>query len=552
MIDQDDRKMKQEEHTDVFVAAARRMYQDIVEIVPAKNQLNIRKTIYKRGDAQHSLSYSLFLSNYVDEWVVGDDQQAFIRNFSREAVEEFLEKKHSRRELHIRYHGEGNKRRWCQVTLESTECEGKALLLVKDDDLPFLHFMKQRFMEQENDFIMGIHANTGHYSVYWGEDMIEESSMHLQSEEYDTMVFANVYACFPPEQTEEIFHRLSLDYVKRQLDRKGEYVTYVMGKRDGQIYHRKYRYIYFDQEKHIILLFMQNVTEVREKELRKNLELQAALNRAEKANMDKNIFLSRVSHDIRTPLNAILGMTELAEKRAEEPEIVRECLHDIMMSSELLMSLFDEMVNMNQLFEKKIMLQETTFSLREMFQSYVNILQGKIREHHHHFLFYTHEIYHDTVKGDRKRIGEIFMNLATNAIKYTPDGGELLFECRELNQREDGKVLFQLRMKDNGVGISPQFQKEMFDLFTREIGERTCHIAGTGLGLSIVKEFVECMQGTIRVNSQPGQGTEFIICLPLELVREEKKSGQPGTVGTFDKETSGQQSSRPSTIETFF
>lgn len=253
-----------------------------------------------------------------------------------------------------------------------------------------------------------------------------------------------------------------------------------------------------------------------ERERQKNQELRMMLSKMEKENQMIQDFLSYISHEIRTPLNAIQGLTMLAANHAEKPELIKECMDDIMKSSDVLLALFDEILQVSRLKQGKLVPVYEKFSLHNMLEYYSGVIMGSVKEHGHHFTVETKDILHDEVMGDRRCLGQIFVNLVSNAVKYTPDGGKIYVELRELPEKQSGGFSYLLRVKDNGIGISKEFQKQMFEPFTRGADTKGRNISGTGLGLTIVRELLKQMKGKIDVNSDGDQGTEFILRFSLK------------------------------------
>ena len=247
------------------------------------------------------------------------------------------------------------------------------------------------------------------------------------------------------------------------------------------------------------------------------LELENARREAVKANKAKSEFLSSMSHDIRTPMNGIVGMTAIAMANIDNPERVKDCLGKITLSSRHLLGLINDVLDMSKIESGKLTLNMNQISLRETMDSIVNIVQPQVKERQQHFDIFIQEIITEEVHCDSVRLNQILINLLSNALKFTPEGGRInIYLQQEPSPAGDSYVRCHFRVKDNGIGMTEEFQSKIFDTFTREEKAQIDKIEGTGLGMAITKAIVEAMKGSIEVQSEPGKGTEFHITLDLE------------------------------------
>lgn len=248
------------------------------------------------------------------------------------------------------------------------------------------------------------------------------------------------------------------------------------------------------------------------------LELENARREAVKANKAKSEFLSSMSHDIRTPMNGIVGMTAIAMANIDNPERVKDCLEKITLSSRHLLGLINDVLDMSKIESGKLTLNMNQISLRETMDSIVNIVQPQVKERQQHFDIFIQKIITEEVHCDSVRLNQILINLLSNALKFTPEGGRInVYLQQEPSPVGDSYVRCHFRVKDNGIGMTEEFQKKIFDTFTREEKAQVDKIEGTGLGMAITKAIVEAMKGSITVQSAPGKGTEFHITLDLEI-----------------------------------
>lgn len=245
--------------------------------------------------------------------------------------------------------------------------------------------------------------------------------------------------------------------------------------------------------------------------------LEAAKNEAEFANKAKSEFLSNMSHDIRTPMNAIVGMTAIAISHLEDTEQVKECLRKITLSSKHLLGLINDVLDMSKIESGKLTLNMVPVSLKEILDTIVNIIQPQINSKDQHFNVIIQNILTEDVYCDGMRLNQVLLNLLSNAFKFTPEGGTIRFT---LNEEESPKgsdyVRVHFRIKDTGIGMSPEFQKKIFEPFSRADTTRVQKTEGTGLGMAITKYIVDEMQGTIEVFSQLERGSEFHVTLDLK------------------------------------
>ena len=247
------------------------------------------------------------------------------------------------------------------------------------------------------------------------------------------------------------------------------------------------------------------------------MELEKARQEAIKANKAKSEFLSSMSHDIRTPMNGIVGMTAIAMANIDNQERVKDCLGKITLSSRHLLGLINDVLDMSKIESGKLTLNMNQVSLREIMDSIVNIVQPQVKERQQHFDIFIQKIQTEDVHCDSVRLNQILINLLSNAIKFTPEGGRINVYLEQENSPLGAQyVRCHFRVKDNGIGMTQEFQEKIFDTFTREEKAQIDKIEGTGLGMAITKAIVDTMKGSIELQSAPGKGSEFHITLDLE------------------------------------
>ena len=246
-----------------------------------------------------------------------------------------------------------------------------------------------------------------------------------------------------------------------------------------------------------------------------NKKLQAAAREAAAANRAKTDFLSTMSHDIRTPMNAIIGLTTITEKNISDTESVRENLRKITMASNHLLTLINDILDISKVESGKLNLSPLTFSIVETVENLVNLSQPMIKEKNIEFNFRISRIEKEYLHADQLRLNQVYINILSNAIKYTEPGGRVSVDLREEESQKPGCVRLTYIVSDTGIGMSPEFMATMYQPFSRQTDSRVNSIQGTGLGLAITKQMVDLMEGTIDCQSEQGKGTVFTVVLDL-------------------------------------
>ena len=272
-----------------------------------------------------------------------------------------------------------------------------------------------------------------------------------------------------------------------------------------------------------VLLASMDVSPEKKAEIESHKALKEAYRAAENASRAKTDFLSNMSHDIRTPMNAIVGLTAIAGANIENQDKVVECLGKITKSSRHLLGLINEVLDMARIESGRMSLAEEDFSLPELVDNLLTLTNPAIDEHHHQLEVHVEHIEHEAVCGDSLRIQQVFVNLMSNAIKYTPDGGNITFTIKEKPNGFSELGCYEFSIADNGIGMTPEFQKIMFEPFSRADDHRTTKVQGTGLGMAITRNIVNLMNGDIQVESAPNKGTKITVTVYLKLQKDEKE-----------------------------
>ena len=271
----------------------------------------------------------------------------------------------------------------------------------------------------------------------------------------------------------------------------------------------------------------------RTKDKKINQALEEAVHTAENANRAKTTFLNNMSHDIRTPMNAIIGFTNIAFKQEPKPE-VRECLEKISDSSEHLLTLINDVLDISRIESGKIRLNPMPVDISAVTDMVLDIMYGFLSNREICFEVNTEKPKNPYVLADSVRIREILVNILGNAVKFTDDGGRITFESSYHPGEDERHIRVRYRVTDTGIGMSEEFVKNIFDEFSQEESSARTHYKGTGLGMAITRHYVDLMNGRISVESKKGEGSTFIVELPLELTDESRVQKQSTSVDTAD------------------
>lgn len=273
-------------------------------------------------------------------------------------------------------------------------------------------------------------------------------------------------------------------------------------------------------------LRMEEIEQLNKEISKSKEELQIALAAAEHANRSKTVFLNNMSHDIRTPMNAIIGFTSLAATHIDDKKQVQNYLEKVMTSSQHLLSLINDVLDMSRIESGKVKIEEKPIHLPDVLHDIRTIIQAGVVSKQLDLFIDTQDVLDENIVADKLRLNQILINLLSNAIKFTKSGGTIAIRVIQKPGAPEGYADYEFHVKDNGIGMSKEFQKHIFEAFSREDSSVVSDIQGTGLGMAITKNIVDMMNGTISVDSELGKGTEFIVSLRFALsgqkVREVK------------------------------
>ena len=276
----------------------------------------------------------------------------------------------------------------------------------------------------------------------------------------------------------------------------------------------------------IAMVVSKEITDVVKKQKEQTQALQDALMQAQHANRAKTTFLSNMSHDIRTPMNAIIGFATIAASHIDNKDQVRDCLQKVLSSSNHLLSLINDILDMSRIESGKVQIKEQECNISELMHNLVNIIQPQVKAKQLELFIDTFEVVNEDVLADALKINQVFINLMSNAVKYTPAGGTISFRIMQKTTFRHGYGDYTFIIKDTGIGMSPDFVAHIFEPFEREATATQSGIQGTGLGMAITKNIVEMMNGSISVESKLGKGSTFTVELTLKLQDTKKNAEQ--------------------------
>ena len=318
-----------------------------------------------------------------------------------------------------------------------------------------------------------------------------------------------------------VLQEAKVERILERSEKEGDYYVLFRAKREGSADRYKRIHIFLrDEATHSICIGCVDITEMHLQEQQHVETLRAALTIAKQANESKGLFLASMSHDIRTPMNAIIGMTNLAIEDQENPTQVTESLSVIKSSSEHLLALLNDILEMSRLESGKVVFSKESFSISYECGQVYNFFKGIVIQKEQKIHFECNNIKHDQVISDVTRFNRVLTNLLGNAVKFTPNGGEISMLVEELEMENEKTAVFRIAIKDSGIGIAKEHLGSIFEAFNREEKSTVKQIEGTGLGLAIVKSLVDGQGGSINVESDTGKGATFTVELPMTIDEE--------------------------------
>ena len=507
-------------------------------------------------DNQQTLEgdYANVLTNHCSE-IIGEEEQEEYRNtFSIDSVIQNLSGQDTfTYECHVMRDG---KEEWEQLTtvcLERKDGRATRILYVRQNisEMKFRELKGQEELavmnRKERQYRIAVTSSAFcTFEFNLTKDFIEQDILQTRDGEQGSMLEAvglevpcKVSKFFEkwkeyvlPESLEEYTRIVDVAYLQKAFE-EGEaeididYWTKASGE-GGQMCVRQSFFMTRDDMTDDIMAMVvaRDVTEQVIEQKQQTQALQDALMHAQKANEAKTTFLSNMSHDIRTPMNAIIGFATIAASRIDNKEQVRECLQKVLASSNHLLSLINDILDMSRIESGKMQIHEQECNISELMHNLVNIIQPQVKAKQLELFIDTFEVVNEDVITDPLKLNQIFINLMSNAVKYTPAGGTITFRIMQHTTFKHGYGDYVFIIKDNGIGMSEEFVKHVFEPFERETTTTRSGIQGTGLGMAITKNIIEMMNGTVEVESEVGKGSTFTVNLTLKLQDVEKNAEQ--------------------------
>ncbi len=423
---------------------------------------------------------------------------------------------------------------------------GNIKLLRENDQLFFQRFLldctDQKMQEKKNERrqMELIQALSIDYKLVCFFDLDTGVGIPLRNSEYNEQEFEGIFnekmlleefmeryiQEFVYDDDKELLRKASSrEKLKKELTEKKVYCTNYRALRNGKILYFQMKVVRAGtgEENYGIVLGLRSVDEDTRKEMEQKSLLEDALSQANRASKAKSVFLSNMSHDIRTPMNAIVGFTNLAITHIENKEQVEEYLKKITSSGNHLLSLINDVLDMSHIESGKINLDEKPCSLPDILHGLRNILQADVNAKQLELQIDTVDVLDEDIYCDKLRLNQVLLNLLSNAVKYTGAGGTVSMRITEKTGAPAGYVNYEFCIKDNGIGMSKEFVMRIFEPFEREKNSTIGGIQGTGLGMAITKNIVDMMNGTIEVKSEQGVGTEFTVSFTFRLYTGKKE-----------------------------
>ena len=377
-----------------------------------------------------------------------------------------------------------------------------------------LHAIHDYIMNNDYDLMSIGDLNKSQYSMRFSDD-VDKRGMPLSGnlfEGHSEFIEKFVH----PDERRRISEECDLHRLMKNLDGVGGSYSFYYRSTDDQPRFKEGKISYFNGFRDRLLLTVRDVHEMRLKEERVRQTLTDALMVAEKANNAKSDFLSKMSHDMRTPMNGIIGLAMIAEKYRHDPDRMKEYFSKITVASHHLLGLINDVLDMSKIDSGKIVLVSERFNLVSLLKDVVDIVMPDLKSRQHAVRMSVASDVHERVEGDQLRLQQVFMNILSNAVKFTPAGGHIGIDVSESPSTFAGYGCYRLVFSDDGIGMSKEYLKKIFVPFEREDNSMTSKISGTGLGMPISKAIVEMMNGSFDVESERGVGSTFTITVHLK------------------------------------
>lgn len=552
-----DERVKQEKilsQRDLQMAAILKSRFDIMTTVHLDSDECERFWLNEKAKPQNvgTGSYTHYYQQALETAICPEDLEAFRRVMEPGHIREQAEKTQDYSEEICQYRLNRLPVQWLEQHVTYIRRDGQTLVNILGRDITGekLQEEKRKKKAQEQANIIGSLSSMFFATYYVNLDkQILRSVMQLGEvkkvlgEERDYMTALRLYAenFVHPEDRADYLYTMSIRNLRQVLGPDQPFVTFAYRKRPEQAGAdpEEYGWIratavlaHADVEGRVtdIVYVAQDVTESKRKEMREHRALQAACQAANYANASKSEFLSHMSHDIRTPMNGIIGMTQIAAEHMDDRERVEDCLEKIRSSGTNLLALVNEILDMNEIESGNVDLAADSFRLSDLMKSVTDAILPEVQRRGLELRVACPQIIHEEVTGDWVRLRQVFLNILGNSVKFTPPGGLLELIVREREVRKYGCCSYEFVFTDNGVGMEKDFIPHIFEPFSREEDSRISRVEGTGLGMTIAQNIVRMMGGNIAVESTSGQGTQVMVTLFLKQQCQAGPEGKPDIV----------------------
>ena len=519
-----DAQKKIEEETKLLTKSTLALFGELIVLDVDTEKFFVYKS-NESVDAIQEENYCEFNRKYGETLVHPDDRTQFFEMFTLENMLRKMASGQKRFSLEARRKNSAGDYRYCEMigTVITAGKASGAKILLTFRDVHALREAKEESRAANQRFISAVHRFYDaiyEYDLFSGQTKIwkdwdganvipsaERGYANLFCDQTIHPDYLETYRKqFAPERLVDAFDKgkteVSLSFPKQE--KSGEYRWVTL---QAQLMERT-------PEKMIVMFCIKDIDDVKQEEERKQMALRDALSLAEQANTAKSDFLSRMSHDIRTPMNAIIGMSSIASAHLKEPDKIADCLNKIGISAKFLLSLINDILDMSKIESGKMTITCEPFDFQELMRNITVFCYGETKAKGQEFTVFVNEQVEQTYLGDSLRLHQILMNLLGNAMKYTPSGGKIRMAVQVVECRPDVAYL-SIEVSDTGIGMSKEFMKKLFDPFEQEEHGGGRVFEGSGLGLSITKNLVHLMNGHISVSSTLGKGSSFLVTLPL-------------------------------------
>ncbi|MCR5345285.1 MAG: response regulator [Lachnospiraceae bacterium] len=483
-----------------------------------KNRITDVKTRYARlrkdVEGKSLENYAETVSCYIPE----EAHDYLKENFTLPGILADYEKGKTKFEIDIPFYLSDDKLIFAHFTMDvlknpaTNELEGYIVVHDNTEEM-LIYQLGQTVVMNDYDAMGVLDIKTGKVKTIYNQPGAR--TPFLAKEELDYMENIDYFICFIPARSKEnVRKKVALDNVIKNVEKSGKYVeTITAVNANGVTKHIQMSYIRINRFPNRFIMGVRDISAIYEEEVKKRETLKKALAEAKAGENAKIDFLSRMSHDLRTPLNGILGMAQIAYDETTEPAI-KEYQQKILASGQMLLSLVNDILDISQAEEKKLILHPEAYSMQEFIESINIIIGDQCKNKGVSYKTDLGQIENKIFKLDKLRFGQIFLNLLSNSCKYTPEGGEVFFNVK-ISGEADGKLKAEFHVIDTGIGMSEEFLKHAFDAFSQANTSTIDTRQGSGLGLAIVKQLVELFNGKIDIISEKGLGTDVKVMLEL-------------------------------------